>query len=119
MFGSRGLSWFLVGECGIDDSGIDDRALTDLDTLGLEVTVDLLEELLTQVVLPEGMAELQDGRFIRHRLRPKIDTDKAAHGLKIVQCLFRPRIREIEPLLEEIDAQHALKSPPAAGRSRP
>ena len=69
-----------------------------IDALGLEVAVDLLEELLPQVVLLEEMAKLQDGRFIRHRLPAEIDADEGAQGLGIVQCLFRSRIGEVEPL---------------------
>ena len=66
--------------------------------------MDFLEELLPQVVFLEEMAELQDSGFIRHRLPAEINTHKPAHGHRFVQGFFRPRIREVEPLLEEINA---------------
>ena len=74
------------------------------------MAVDLLEELLTEMVFLEQMTKLQDGGLIRHRLRPKIDADKAAHGLGIIQRFFLSWIGEVEPLLEEIYAQHALQA---------
>ena len=96
---------------GIDDGGVDDRALSDLDAPGFQVPADFPEELFPQVVLLEQIAELQDGGLIRHRLLAEIDTDKAAHGLGITQRFFRSWIREVESLLEEINTQHAAPSP--------
>src|SRR5207248_5848104 len=43
-----------------------------------------------------------------HRLAAQIDTDKAAHRRRIVERFLRRRVRQIEPLLQEIDAQHPL-----------
>ena len=71
-----------------------------------------------KVALLEEMAKLQDDGLIRHRLRPEIDADKAAHGLRTVQCLFQSGIREIEPLLETYRSAACAPNPPATGRSR-
>ena len=100
----------LGGRGGIDDGGIDDRALGDLDALGLQMPVDLPKELFPEMVLLEEMTELQDGGLIRHRLPAEIDTHEPAHGHRFVQGFFRPGIGEVEPLLEKINAQHALQT---------
>ena len=109
---------------GVDEGGIDHRALGDLGALGdldapgLPVMVDLLEELLAGMMLLEERAELQDGGLIRHRLPAEIYADKAAHGDRLVQGLLGPGIGEIEPLLEEV-IRSICSSPTLAGRSRP
>ena len=94
---------------GVDEGGIDHRALAHLDALGLPVAVDLLEELPAEMVLLEQMTELQDGGLIRHRFPAEIYADEPAHGDRFVQGLLGPRIGEVGPLLEEIDPQHTPK----------
>src|SRR5580704_5248084 len=37
-----------------------------------------------------------------------VDVDKAPHCRRIVKRLLHRRVRQIEPLLQEIDAQHPL-----------
>ena len=71
--------------------------------------VDLPEEFLPEMVFLKQMTELQDGRFIRHRLPAEVDTHEPAHGDRFIQGLFRSRIGEVEPLLEKIDPEHAQK----------
>ena len=57
-------------------------------------------------MLFEQMPEPANRRFIGYRLAPQIDPDKAPHRLRIVERLFDPWIRQVEPLLQEVDAQH-------------
>ena len=102
----------------MDDRGIDDRAVCDLDALRFEMAMDLPEELFAQMVSLEEMAELQDGGLIRHRFPAEIYADEPAHGDRLVQGLLGPRIGEIEPLLEEV-IRSICSSPTLAGRSRP
>src|SRR5215470_10414861 len=54
------------------------------------------------------MAEAAHRRLVRHRLTAEINPDKNPHRLRIVKRLFDRRVRQIEPLLQEIDAQHPL-----------
>src|SRR6266436_2092869 len=68
----------------------------------------LVERLPAQIVLLEQMAEAAHRRLIRHRFAAEIDADKIAHCPRIVERLFHRRVRQVEPLLEEIDAQHPL-----------
>lgn len=55
------------------------------------------------------MPEVEDGRLIRHRLPAQVNANKAAHRARFIQGFFRTRIRQVEPVLQEIDAQHPLQ----------
>ena len=46
--------------------------------------------------------------FVGHRLVAEIDSDKAAHRLRIIDRLFHRQIRQIEPVLQKVDPQHPL-----------
>jgi hypothetical protein len=46
--------------------------------------------------------------LVRHRLAAEVDPDKLPHRQRILKGLFHRRVRRIEPLLHEIDAQHPL-----------
>src|SRR5215469_14742608 len=52
---------------------------------------------LQQWVLLEQMAEAAHRRLVRHRLAAEIDADQIAHGPRIVERLFRRRVRQVEP----------------------
>jgi len=54
------------------------------------------------------VAEAAHRRLVGHRLAPEIDADKTPHRLRIVERLFDRRVRQIESVLQEIDAQHPL-----------
>ena len=43
-----------------------------------------------------------------HRLAPQVDPDKTPHRQRIVECLLHRRVRQVEPLLQKINAQHPL-----------
>src|SRR5207244_11673115 len=47
-------------------------------------------------------------RLVGHRLTSEVDADKLPHRRRIVKRLLRRRVRQIEPLLQEIDPQHPL-----------
>src|ERR1022692_1250213 len=71
------------------------------------------------------MAELAYRSLVWHRLVTQIDAHEAAHHRRVVQRLFHPRGRQVEPLLQKVNAQHPLhtqskawrKSPPTAMRA--
>ena len=52
----------------------------------------------------ERMAEAAHCRLVGHRLAAEIDADKTAHRRRIVECLLHRRVRQVEPLLQEVDA---------------
>src|SRR5262245_28373618 len=68
----------------------------------------LFEQPPAQIMLLEQMAEAAHRRFVGHRLAAEIDPDKTPHRRRIVERLFDRRVRQVEPLLQEIDAQHPL-----------
>jgi len=68
----------------------------------------LVEQLLAQMVRLEQVPKAAHRRLVGHRLAAEIDVDKAPHCRRIVKRLFHRRVRQIEPLLQEIDAQHPL-----------
>jgi hypothetical protein len=72
------------------------------------VALHLVEQLLAQIVLLEQMTKAAHRRLVGHRLAAEIDADEAAHRRRIVQRLLHRRVRQIEPLLQEIEAQHPL-----------
>src|SRR5215471_12161132 len=56
----------------------------------------------------EQMTEAAHRGLVRRRLATEIDPDKTPHRQRIVKRLLHRRVRQIEPLLQEIDAQHPL-----------
>src|SRR6516164_7123517 len=68
----------------------------------------LVEQLPAQIVGLQQMAEAAHRGLVRHWLAAEINADEIAHRQRIVECLFHRRIRQVEPLLQEIDAQHPL-----------
>ncbi len=98
----------LGGTRGADDAGVNDSPKEDLQAIFLEILVHQVEELVAQVVLLHQVAELADGGLIRHGLPAEIDADELAQRTGVVEGLFGSRIRQVEPVLDEVDAQHAL-----------
>src|SRR5437763_7870632 len=102
----------LVGILGrgrrIDDRRIDNRAGGHLQSLRCQVPLHFVEQLLAQIVLLEQVTEAAHRRLVGHRLAAEIDVHKTPHCQRIVKRLFHRRVRQIEPLLQEIKAQHPL-----------
>lgn len=71
--------------------------------------VDYREELLAELVTLEQMAELAHRRFVRRRLTTQINAGKAAHRRRVVQGFLDRRVRQVEPLLQEVHPQHPLQ----------
>jgi hypothetical protein len=102
---------------GADDRRIDDGAGADLEALARQVAVDRAQDRLAQRVRFQQVAELADRGLVGGRFSAQIDTDKLAHGARVVQRLFHRRVRQVEPVLQEMDAQHPLQSDGRAART--
>jgi hypothetical protein len=76
-----------------------------------------VEQLSAQIVLFKQMAEPAHRGLVGHRLAAEVDPDKTPHRLRIVERLLHRRVWQVEPLLQEIDAQHPLA--PAGGGQLP
>jgi hypothetical protein len=92
----------------VDDGRVDDRAVPDLHASAREVGVDRLEDALAEPVPFEQMAELADRRLVRHALAIQVDADKPPHRPDVVQLLLDREIAQVEPVLQKVDALHAL-----------
>ena len=95
---------------GVDDRGAHDRAGGYLHALGLQVPMDLLEQRSPQTLFLEQMPEPAHCGFVRHGFAPQVNADEGPHGSRFVERLFHCRVGQIEPLLQEVDAQQALQS---------
>jgi thiamine pyrophosphate-dependent acetolactate synthase large subunit-like protein len=93
-----------------DDRGVDNGPRAHRDAVRAQMAGDGLEHRLAEPVLFEEVAELADRRLIGHRLAAQVDADERAHGRRVVQRFLHGRVREIEPVLEEVHPQHALEA---------
>ena len=84
-------------------------ALT-LKPRGLQFLPDLGKQGLAQLVVIEKAAKLEQGGGVGHRLAPQIDAHEAAQAGAVVQGLLAGQIGQVEPVLDEVDAQHALQA---------
>ena len=100
----------LGGARRIDNRGVYDGAGVDLQAVVFKVLANQDKEFFTQVVGFQQMAEIENGRLVRDRLSPQVNTDETAHGTRIVQRFFKRRIRQIEPMLQEMDTKHPFQS---------
>src|SRR6516162_4232981 len=66
------------------------------------------KQLPAQIVLFEQMAEAAYRGLVGHRLAAEVDPDKPPHRRRIVKRLLHRRVRQVEPLLQKIDAPHPL-----------
>ena len=73
------------------------------------------KEPLSQMMTLQQMTELADGGLVRRGLPPEVDSDETAQDPGIVERFLDRRVREIEPVLQEVDPQQALD----ADRPRP
>jgi len=92
-----------------DNVVIDDRASAQLHPLDLQASIDRGRDCLSQLMLLQKMPEFAHRGFIRRRLATQINANGLAHRERVIQRLCRRRIRQIEPLLQEIDAQHPFQ----------
>merc|ERR1712023_448908 len=56
------------------------------------------------------MTEFVDRCLVGSGLFTQIDTDKLTHGTGIVQSLLGRRIRQVKPVLQEMNTQHSLNA---------
>ena len=104
------LTVFILRRCRrADNRRIDNGAFAHLDTLGLKVIEDVLEQGLSEVVALKQMPKAADRGFVRRRAFPEVEAHEALHRDRIVEHVLGSRVGEIEPLLEKVNAQHHLQ----------
>lgn len=93
-----------------DDRGIHDRARAHLQPSRLQHLAHRGKQLLAQIVPLQQAPELQKGRAIGHALTAQVDAHHEAVQRRAVQQRFLTGlIGQIEPVLHEVHAQHALQ----------
>lgn len=95
---------------GADDGGIDNGTAREGQPRGSEMGIDQREDLFAHAVRFEQVAEFAHGRLVGRPFAPEIDADKSAHGARVVKRFFHRRVREVEPLLQAVDAQHPFQA---------
>src|ERR1700687_5493441 len=70
----------------------------------------LIEDGMGQPVLLQQVAEAQNRTLVRHHLVAQLNPRETPHRLAVVDRIFGLWVRQIEPLLQEINPQHLLQS---------
>ena len=100
----------LGGTRRADDAGVNNGTAGYLQAVLLQILIYQVEQLITQVVLLHQVAELADRGFVRHRLPTEVDADEVAQRTGVIESFLGGRIRQVEPVLDEVDPQHALNT---------
>src|SRR5438445_7348407 len=69
-----------------------------------------IEDAMGQPVLLQQVAEAQNRTLVRHHLVAQLNPRETPHRLAVVDRIFGLWVRQIEPLLQEINPQHLLQS---------
>ena len=103
-----------------DDRRIDDGAGLERHAAVLQHPARFGKQALAQLVLLQQMTELEQGGRIRHRFASQVDAGKAPQAGAVVERFLAGQIGQVEPVLQKVDAQHALQPDrrPAVARLR-
>lgn len=95
---------------------IHQRARAQRDALVHQMRVHLRKDRFRQPVPLQEVAEVQDSGLVRDPVVAQLDPGKAPHRLAVIERLFRHRIAQGIPVLQEVDPEHRRKRhrrPPA------
>ena len=92
----------------MDDRCINDRATPHGHTRTTQVRVNGPKDTLPKTMLLQEMTELANRRLVRNPFASEIDADERPHRGTVVECLLHGRIAKVEPVLQEVHAQHSL-----------
>src|SRR5690606_30567210 len=95
---------------GLDDSGIHYGPGPEQEALLLQQFPDFGEHRLGQVVPLQEVTEAEDRGLVGHGVLAQLDAHEAPHGLAVVDGVLGLGIGEVEPLLQEVDAEHLLEA---------
>ena len=68
--------------------------------------IDRCQHHLAEPLSLDQMAEFADRRLIRRSLIPKINAHQVPDRGAVIEAVLSLRVRQVEPLLQEGDAQH-------------
>jgi hypothetical protein len=93
----------------MDNRRIHDRALAYEQTALGEQRVDFCEERRCELVAFKQPPKAQNRRLVWDDVRVAGDAGKSPHQQRVVQRLLRSWIRQVVPLLQAVDTQHAFQ----------
>ena len=93
----------------MDDRGVDDCPGGNLEPVRFKMAMHLFEYSRPQMVGFEKVAEAAHRGLVGHRLATQINANERPHRRRIIKRFFRRRVRQIEPVLQEVDPQHPLQ----------
>jgi len=94
----------------VNDRCVHDGAVGNIETVLGQKFADPFENLAAQSVSFQQMANLSDRGFVWHRFLAQINTEKTTHRSELIQRFFGAGIAEVEPVLQKIYPQHALRA---------
>lgn len=100
-----------------NDRGIYNRARFQKHPLFFKETPHFLEHGCREIMLLQRVPKQKNRGFIRNRVFSKCDPNKSAHRIAVEDRGFSPRIRQIKPLLEDLDP--CVFASPRGGRPLP
>ena len=109
-FGVARLVLVLGGGGRVDDGGIDERAFPHEQAALFKVGVDGFENGRAEVVFLQKTPEFEQGGGVGHGIGGEVDAEERTHGLAVVNGVFERFVGQSIPLLEEVEAQHALQT---------
>jgi len=72
-------------------------------------TVDGLKHRLASPAFLQHMPEVQQSCRVRHLLGQKVQSHEFSHRITVVDRIFNALVRQVEPALQQVHAQHLLK----------
>ena len=76
----------------------------------LQILIHRVQHRPAQFVFLQQVTEPQNGALVRRRRSPQVDAHKPPQGGRFIQRILRPRVAQIEPLLQKVHPQHDLQS---------
>lgn len=98
----------LCGAGGLDDGSIHDGSPLHHESCRGQAICHILKDLPAYIVLFEQMTELQQGGGIRHLLLAEIKAQELLHGIAVINGVLYSLIRQVEPSLHQVHAEHAF-----------
>lgn len=92
-----------------DDRRINNRTVENLDAVAAEIFVHGHQPSPGQFVLRKQMSKLAHCGLIGRRLRSQVYARKASDRRRVVKRLLHSLIRQMEPQLQKMDAQHWVR----------
>jgi hypothetical protein len=93
-----------------DQRGIHDGARPQRKAAALQHPTDFGKQLLAQIVLLQQVAKLQHRGLVGHALEPQVDAHEATQAGDVVQRFFHGVVGQVEPVLQQVNAQHAFQT---------